>query len=142
MDYTAQIEELKNQLKALGFDEDKLNQLMDLAVQEAIDSALLDLQDKDEETLNQLMLSLENDPTNTQEALDKVNKVFSTVYGEQAESKKQELVYNYLKATIDQTQQAKDMLQKYQAGDPSTVAFVKSQEGNPDVQKVIDEMQK
>lgn len=140
MDYTTELENVKNELRGLGFTEDKLNQLMELAAEEAIDAALLDLQDVDESTLNQLNTDISADTTSSEDAFAKINKVFTTAYGPQAESKKQELLYNYLKDTLNQTKQAKDIFNRYQAGDPSAVAFVKSQEGNPDVQKIIDMM--
>lgn len=138
MDYTAEIENVKNELRTLGFDDEKINQLMDLAAQEAIDTAILDLQDKDENTLNQLSQEMVSNPTNAEDAMANINKVFVSAYGDQAKVKKQEFVLNYMKDTLQQTKIAKNLLTKYQAGDPTAIAIVKAQEGNPNLKKIVD----
>jgi len=135
------IEQLKSELRALGFTEDKLNQLMDLAAEEAIDIALNDLEaNVDDATMEELANAMDNQPTDVADATSKLNMVFEKAYGQGAEAKKQELVVNYLKQAIEETKAAKDLLTRYQAGDPTAVAMVKAQEGNPDVQKIADMM--
>jgi hypothetical protein len=72
-------------------------------------------------------------------AMQKLNDLFTGVYGEEAPSKKQELILNYLKKSLDQIDKVKDLLNRYKAGDPSAVAAMAAQEGNPDVQKILEE---
>jgi len=135
------IEQLKNELRTLGFTEDKLNELLELAAQEALDTAMDDLEaNVDDATMEELANVMQNQPTDTTDAMNKLNMVFEKTYGTEAESKKKELIGNYLKQTIEDTKAAKDLYTRYQAGDPTAVATIKAQEGNPDVQKVVDMM--
>lgn len=136
MDYTAEIENVKTQLLNEGFTQEKLNQLIDLAAQEALDMALDELKEKDDAVLDEMGSKMQNAPTTQEEAIAQLNLVFQNAYGDNYENKKLELIYNYLKEALDQTVSAKNLYQRYQAGDPSAVAFIKSQEGNPDVQKL------
>lgn len=132
------IENLKNELRTLGFDEEKINGLMDLAAQEALDTAMEDLgaleNDADLEELAQMI----SDPT--KDNASKLNMIFQKAYGMNAENKKMELLVSYLQSVIEDTKKAKDLYNRYQAGDPSAVAQIKAQEGNPDVQAVVDQM--
>jgi len=135
------IEQLKNELRTLGFTEDKLNQLMDLAAEEAIDIALNDLEaNVDDATMEELANVMDNQPANADDAINKLNMVFEKAYGANADAKRIELVSSYLKQTIEDTKAAKDLLTRYQTGDPTAMAAVKAQEGNPDVQKIADMM--
>lgn len=140
MDYTAEIENVKNELRSLGFTEDKLNQLLDLATQEALSIALEDLKESSD-TLDDISSLLENTPTTAEDAINQLNMVFQKAYGDNYENKKLELIYQYLKQTAEDTKSAKDLYARYQAGDPSAVAFVKSQENNPDVQDLAKQIQ-
>ena len=135
------IEQLKNELRSLGFTEDKLNELLELAAQEALDIALDDLEATvDDATMEELANIIGTQPINAVDATNKLNLVFEKAYGENAETKKMELISNYLKQTIEDTKAAKDLYDRYQAGDPTAIAMVKAQEGNPDVQKIVDMM--
>ncbi len=143
MDLNQQIEDIKNQLKAEGFDEEKLNKLMDLATEEVLDLALQDLENNaSDEVLEQLGNEPDTEIQTKEEAMDRIAKVFVAAYGENADQKKLEMILSYLQDTLEQTKKAKDLLQKYQAGDPSAVAQVKAQEGNPDVDEVMKYMDK
>lgn len=138
MDTAQQIENLKTQLKEVGFDEDKLNQLLDLATEEVIDIAMEDLAETaSDEVLEQLASVSENEITTPEQALERINKVFEAAYGPEAEQKKGELIIAYLQETLEQTKQAKDLLKRYQDGDPTAVAQIKAQEGNPDTQEIL-----
>lgn len=141
MDTNQQIEDIKNQLRAEGFDEEKLNELLDLAAEETLDTALQDLENNaSDEVLEQLGNEPDTEIQTKEEAMDRVAKVFVAAYGENADQKKLEMMLAYLQDTLEQTRKAKDLLQKYQAGDPSAVAQVKAQEGNPDVQEILKSM--
>lgn len=133
------IEQLKSELRSLGFTEEKLNQLMDLAAQEVLDIALEDLESTaDDATLEEMAVMMES---NTEDTTKKLNMIFEKAYGVNAENKKLELLTAYLKSVIEDTKKAKDLYARYQAGDPAAVATVKAQEGNPDVQAIVDQMQ-
>ena len=141
MDTSQQIENVKAQLREIGFDEDRLNQLMDLAAEEAIDIAMEDLAETaSDEVLEQLASGSKDEITTPEQAVERINKVFESAYGPNAEQKKLELILAYLQETLEQTKQAKDLLQRYQAGDPTAVAQVKAQEGNPDTQEILKKM--
>lgn len=141
MDTNQQIEDIKNQLRAEGFDEEKLGKLIDLAAEECLDIALQDLENNaSDEVLEQLGSEPDTEIQTKEEAMDRVAKVFVAAYGENADQKKLEMMLAYLQDTLEQTKKAKDLLQKYEAGDPSAVAQVKAQEGNPDVQEILKSM--
>ncbi len=135
------IDNIKNELRTLGFTEDKLNQLMDLAAEEALAITIEELQTTaSDEVLEDLAKTFEKEPTNEADATAKLNMVFDKAYGPNANAKKEELILTYLKETLEDTKKAKDLYTRYQAGDPSAVATIKAQEGNPDVQKITDMM--
>jgi len=141
MDYTTEIENIKNELKAIGFNEEKLNQLIDLAAEELLQEAIDTLgETADDATLETVAQEMNKQITTQEEAQARIDMVFQKAYGMEAENKKNEFLLNYLKATLEDTKKAKDLYNRYQAGDPSAVATVKAQEGNPDVQKVVDMM--
>jgi phosphoglycolate phosphatase-like HAD superfamily hydrolase len=141
MDTKQQIEEVKTQLKAEGFDDNKLNQLLDLAAEDALDTALQDLgNNAPDEIIEQLSKEPDTEIQTQEEAMSRIEKVFATAYGENAEQKKLELILSYLQETLEQTKQAKDLYDRYQAGDPTAVAQVKAQENNPDVDEVVKYM--
>ena len=143
MDTNQQIEDVKNQLRAEGFDEEKLNKLMDLAVEEIMDIAMTELENTaSDETLEQLASEQDAPVSTVEEGVDRLERIFVAAYGENADQKKLEMMLAYLQDTLEQTRKAKDLLQKYQAGDPSAVAQVKAQEGNPDVDEVMKYMDK
>ncbi|HAM37553.1 MAG: hypothetical protein UR96_C0007G0006 [candidate division WS6 bacterium GW2011_GWC1_36_11] len=135
------IEQLKNELRTLGFTEDKLNQLLDLATEEALSVALEDLnRTGDDATMEELANLMEAQPTDANDLTNKVNILFEKIYHQNADTKKIELISSYLNGVIEDTKKAKDLYARYQAGDPTAVATVKAQEGNPDVQKIQDMM--
>jgi len=142
MDTNQQIEEVKTQLRAEGFDETKLNELMDLAAEEALDLALADLADNASDEILEQLAQEPDTPIQTQEeALARIEKVFTAAYGENAEQKKLDFILVYLTDALNQTKQAKDLLKRYQDGDPTAVAQIKAQEGNPEIQDVMKHMQ-
>jgi hypothetical protein len=132
------IENLKNELRALGFTEDKIDGLMDLAAQEALDTAMEDLGAMGNDAILEELEQAISDTT--KDNATKLNMVFEKVYGMNAEAKKAELLTTYLKEVIEDTKKAKDLYTRYQAGDPAAVAQIKAQEGNPDVQAIVDQM--
>lgn len=141
MDTAQQIESVKAQLTEVGFDEEKLNQLLDLAAEEAIDIAMEDLQTTaSDEVLEQLATEVDQEVQTPEEAISRINKIFETAYGVDAETKKLNMILAYLQDTLDQTIQAKDLLKRYESGDPTAVAQVKAQEGNPDTQEILKRM--
>ena len=133
------IENLKNELRALGFTEDKIDGLMDLAAQEALDTAMEDLGAMENDAILEELEQAISDTT--KDNATKLNMVFEKAYGMNAEAKKAELLTTYLKEVIEDTKKAKDLYARYQAGDPAAIAQVKAQEGNPDVQDIISMMQ-
>lgn len=141
MDYTTEMQNVKNELKAIGFDDVKLNQLLDLATEEILQMAIDDLgETADDATLEMIAQEVDKPVTTPEEATSRMALIFDKAYGLEAENKKNEMLLNYLKQTLEATKSAKDLYNRYQAGDPSAVATIKAQEGNPDVQKVVDMM--
>jgi hypothetical protein len=138
MDYLNQIEETKNKLKDNGFTEEDISKLTALAINNAVDIALNDLQDKDPEIIAQLNQDLSQTQATTENAMQKLNTIFNQVYGVEANTKKQELVLNYLQESLEHLDKVKDLLNRYKAGDPSAIAAISAQEGNPDVQNILE----
>jgi len=144
MDYETQLQNARQKLSELGFSEEKYNQLMELAAEEIMDTALADLQEKNLEALEELENNLVAEPNSIEEANTNIRLIFSAAYGEQAEDTKQKMLLEYLNMTIQETVAAKDLLQRYQAGDPTAIAVIEANKDNPDAQelaKYIEEQQ-
>lgn len=138
-------ENLKQQLRDLGFTEDKLNQLLDLAVEEVIDYALNELKlDDNEKALEELSNEITVDVNDINTAKANIDLIFSKLYGAQSQSKKFELLNAYLEETIEMAKNAKDLLQRYQAGDPTAIAQVQANMNTPEaleIQKALEDQQ-
>lgn len=141
MDYNTKFTNAKQKLIELGFTEDKYNQLLELAAEELLDKALIDLQEKDLPLLEEIEKNLIAEPTNIEEANKNIEMIFVGAYGEQAEEKRQEMLLGYLNTTIQQTIAAKDLVERYKAGDPTAIATIESSKDHPDVQEVLKLME-
>lgn len=141
MDFTQQIEEIKQKLFSVGFTEEKYNELLQLASEEIMEEALNELQDKDVAILESLESNLIEEPKTLEDANRNIQLIFSTAYGNQAEQTRQRMILEYLNDTLQQTIATKDLLQRYQAGDPTAVASIESNKNNPEVQEFIKYME-
>ena len=137
MDYTQQIEAAKQELLSLGFTEEKYNKLLELALEELVDNALNELQEKDMEALQNLESKLIPDVTSLDEANKNLDLILSVAYGEKAFETKQKMLADYLNLTIEETKSVKDLLQRYQAGDPTAIAAIEAQKDNPELEELI-----
>lgn len=142
MDFNQQIEEAKQKLLSLGFTQEKYNELMDLAAEEMMDEALTELQERDLQVLETLEKDLIGEPKTMEEANQNIHLIFNAAYGEQAEQMKQKLLLEYLNSVITETATTKDLLTRYQAGDPTAVAAIESNKNNPEVQEFVQYMEK
>ena len=130
-------EQLKQQLRDLGFEEGKLNQLLDLAVEETIDYALNELKaDENAAILDELSNEMSMDVNTPEAAKANIDLIFSKLYKENAESKKFELLNAYLEETIELAKNAKDLMQRYAAGDPTAIATVQANVNDPEAQAI------
>lgn len=141
MDYTSEIENAKQKLFSLGFTEVQYNELLKLAEEEIMDRALGDLQEKDTDALENLEKNLIPEVKNMEEAANNIFLIFSTVYGEQAEEQRQKMLLEYLHDTIEQTEKTKDLLERYQAGEPTAVAAIEANKDNPEVEEIVKYME-
>lgn len=141
MDFNQQIEEAKQKLLSLGFTQEKFNELMDLAAEEMIDEALAELQERDLPILETLERDLIEEPKTMEEANQNLQKIFTAAYGEQAEQMKQKMLLEYLNHVVTETTTTKDLLTRYQAGDPTAVAAIESNKDNPEVQEFVQYME-
>lgn len=131
-----------DELKSLGFENDKINQLLDLAAEEALDVALDEIDEKlNDQELEELSKQLEKPIQTKEDAKDKLDLIFNKVYGENAENKKLELINKYMRETIEITKKSKDLFDRYQQGDPTAVATIQSNMGDPDVQAIKDHIE-
>jgi DNA-binding transcriptional MerR regulator len=131
-----------DELKSLGFEDNEINQLLDLAAEEALDVALNEIDEKlNDQELKELSQQLEKPIQTKEDAEEKLNLIFNKVYGENAENKKLELVNKYMKETIEITKKSKDLFDRYQQGDPTAVATIQSNMGDPDVQAIKDHIE-
>ncbi|KKP57034.1 hypothetical protein A3K02_00195 [candidate division WS6 bacterium RIFOXYD1_FULL_33_8] len=139
MNPNIEFEELKKQLFELGFNEEKINQLLDLALEDAIDIVIADLSENADESVLTQLEELIQTPINTQqEAIDRISQIFVKAYGDMAETKKFEYINQYLRDVIEDAKSIKEQMEKYQAGDPTAVAAVQSNIGDPDAQAIQD----
>lgn len=144
MDYEIQLQNAKQKLLGLGFTEEKYNELMELAAEEIMDATLVDLQEKDMTILEELERNLIEQPKTIEEANRNIQLIFSSAYGNQAEETKQRMLLEYLNVTIEETVATKDLLERYQTGDPTAIAVIEANKDNPDAQelaKYIEEQQ-
>jgi DNA-binding transcriptional MerR regulator len=131
-----------DELKSLGFDDNEINQLLDLAAEEALDVALNEIDEKlNDQELKELSQQLEKPIQTKEDAEEKLNLIFNKVYGENAENKKLELITKYMKETVEITKKSKDLFDRYQQGDPTAVATIQSNMGDPDVQAIKDHIE-
>jgi DNA-binding transcriptional MerR regulator len=131
-----------DELKSLGFENDKINQLLDLAAEEALDVALDEIDEKlNDQELEELSKQLEKPIQTKEDAKDKLDLIFNKVYGENSENKKLELINKYMRETIEITKKSKDLFDRYQQGDPTAVATIQSNMGDPDVQSIKDHIE-
>jgi hypothetical protein len=131
-----------DELKSLGFEDNEINQLLDLAAEEALDVALNEIDEKlNDQELEELSQQLEKPIQTKEDAEEKLNLIFNKVYGENAENKKLELVTKYMKETLEITKKSKDLFDRYQQGDPTAVATIQSNMGDPDVQAIKDRIE-
>lgn len=134
-----ELEQSIQELKSLGFSDEKVNQLLDLAAEEALEVALNDIDQKlNDQELDELSKLLEKPIQNKKDAKEKLDHIFKTVYKENAKNRKTELVNKYLKETIELTKQSKDLIDRYHQDDPTAVATIESNIGDPDIQAIKD----
>lgn len=131
-----------DELKSLGFEDDKINQLLDLAAEEALDVALNEIDEKlNDQELEELSKQLEKPIQTKEDAEEKLDLIFNKVYGENAENKKLELINKYMRETLEITKKSKDLFDRYQQGDPTAVATIQSNMGDSDVQAIKDHIE-
>jgi phosphoribosylformylglycinamidine (FGAM) synthase PurS component len=134
-------EQLKQQLRDLGFEEEKLNQLLDLAVEEVIDYALNELKlDENAQALEELSNEMTEDINSIEGAKANIDLIFTKLYKEEAVNKKFELLNAYLEETIELTKNAKDLMQRYAAGDPTAIATVQANINDPEAKAIQDKL--
>jgi len=138
MDNTQQIEAAKQELLSLGFTEEKYNKLIELALEEMVDNALNELQEIDLEGLEKLESQLIPEVKSLEEAEKNLELIFSAAYKEKANETKQQMLLDYLFMTIEETKAAKDLLQRYQAGDPTAIAAIEAQKDNPEIEELME----
>ena len=102
-----------------------------------MDNALNELQEKDMEALQNLESKLIPDVTSLDEANKNLDLILSVAYGEKAFETKQKMLADYLNLTIEETKSVKDLLQRYQAGDPTAIAAIEAQKDNPELEELI-----
>lgn len=141
MDIRQQIEGVKQDLLSEGLMEEKLNELEGLAAEEAIEQALQDLQEKDIATIEALEQSLVMQPKSLEEAGKNIQLIFDTAYGEQSETMRQQMLYTYLSNVLANIRNSKDLLARYQAGDPTAIAVIESNKNNPEVEELLQYME-
>jgi hypothetical protein len=141
MDIRQQIEGVKQDLLSEGLMEEKLKELEGLAAEEAIEQALQDLQEKDIATIEALEQSLVMQPKSLEEAGKNIQLIFDTAYGEQSETMRQQMLYTYLSNVLANIRNSKDLLARYQAGDPTAIAVIESNKNNPEVEELLQYME-
>lgn len=137
MDYKNEYEQLKQRFRDLGFDEEKLNQILDLAVDETVDLAVADLSENlDEQVLAEIAEEIQKEIPDKEKAIKVLDMIFEKGYGENAEQKKYEYMNQYLRETLELAKNSKDLMEKYNQGDPTAVASVQANMNNPDTEDI------
>jgi len=140
MDYKTESEKLKQELLNLGFTEDKFQQLLELAAEEALDIAVLDLSKKDASVLEALEKRLSEEVNSIEVANQNIDMIFYAAYEDRAEDMKSQLILEYLEITIEETKKAKDLFERYQAEDPTAVSTINANKDNPELQEILEQL--
>jgi DNA-binding transcriptional MerR regulator len=136
------LEQLMVELKNLGFTQENIEKILNLATEEALDLAIGDLENLSDQDLEALANELDKPINSVDDSKIAADHIFTKAYGTEAENKKIEYLTKYLENVIEETKKSKDLLTRYQQGDPTAVATLESNKDNPDVQAVRDEMQR
>lgn len=138
MDYNIEIEKIKQELITLGFTQEKIEELLKLALEEITDIALVEIRDKDITAIEEVGNTLSSTTSSPEEVVNNIATLLKTAYGENSEEARGKLMYEYLLSTLDEARKAKDLVNRYQAGDPTAVATINANKDDPEVQEIIN----
>lgn len=137
MDYTQQLEQLKNGFLEVGLTEETFEKLQSLALEESLDRAMGEMPDEYMESEEMKVLA-EREVKTEEDFRNLYDTVFTKVYGseEQGKIKSIEFIIEYLKESLEIAKQSKDLAERYKAGDPTAIATVQANIDNPDVKEI------
>jgi DNA-binding transcriptional MerR regulator len=135
---------LIQELRDLGFNEDQIKEVLHIGEQEIVDLVLEDFAfNAPEATVQEYVDKVTKAKGNTEQFAHLINEIMGIQYGaENVVSKKEAMLSDYLTNIINLTKQTKEVYQKYSQGDPQTVQAVENAKTSPTVQnlaKKIDE---
>jgi hypothetical protein len=134
---------LVQQMKELGFDKVKIDEVIVLAEKEIVDVIIEDFAlNADEKIVQEYMEKFEKAQQDIPKLQELLHKIMAHQYGqENIVKKKEELLSEYLQKIIDLTKQTKELHQKYSQGDPEAIKTVEEVKKSPILQNIVEEME-
>lgn len=127
-------------LKGVGCTDDKLKQLLEIALEEAQDQLAEDLaavtSDEETTTYEERMKSIKT----TEEFTQLLTELSQKTYGENYLQKYDDLISSELEEDALLIKNTRDLYHKYMSGDPATVQQVKAMENSEEYKKLKEEM--
>lgn len=138
MENNTEYNDLLDQLRQLGFDENRINKVLDLALEEMFDTAMEDLEISENISNIDKIKEISQKPlVNPTDGIERMNEIFTIIYGEESEKKRYDFLVQYLKNIIDITKKAKEVMNKYNMGDPDTIQQVNNKLNTQEVQDIL-----
>ncbi len=126
------------ELKNLGFSQEQTQEILETGEKEVLGKIMEEFTIKSEEEVVQ---SYVERVQNAKDDAKKLNEIFGEImtklYGaDNVESKKEELLIEYVQNIIDITKETKNVLEKHSQNDPQTVKTIEEAQKNPKVQEL------
>ncbi len=131
-------ENLIQELRNLNFNQEQIDQIMQIGEEEIVDIVLEDFAfNAPEEKVQEYAQKLSEFKGNPEKFAITFNEIMAIHYGpENIENKKQELLTEYLQNIVNLTKETKAVQEKYSQGDPETIKAVEEAKNSPIVQNM------
>jgi len=132
------------ELKDLGFSKEQTTEILILGEEEILDKVLEEFSSKAEPDLvNKYINNVKAAKNDPKKLSSLFNEIMTHLYGaENVETKREELLIEYVQSVIDLTKETRDVYKKYSDGDPETVEAVEKAKQDPEIQDMAKNIQK
>jgi hypothetical protein len=132
------VNQILENLKTLGFDQEKIDGTMKLLYEDLQDEMFADFTDKaSDEEVTEYEERMKN-AKSVEHMGTIIKELAAKVYGDQSETTLQQKLVEKLQQVEEMTKKMKENFDKYQAGDPATVQAVNEAANTEDAQDIAD----
>jgi hypothetical protein len=137
------MENIFKELKELGATEEEIKEILLLAEEEVMEYVLEDFaMNAEEKLVDEYTERFVDAKENPEQLKILIQEAMNITYGaENVESKKNELITEYLQNFLDLTKKTKEVGEKYSQGDPETIQAVEEAKKSPVVQQLTKEVE-